>query len=435
MGPRIARGAWMAATVAAVVALTPAAAAASWTAPLLLSAAGTDANNPHVAMDRDGDAVAVWNRVDGTFFNRIEARPRTAGGTWGAVQTPLSPPGQHAVDPRVALDADGDGLIVWVRSDGDNTRIQARSRSRTGVLGPVQTLSAPDRDAGEPRVAVDDDGDAVVSWIRSDATNTRAQARTRTAAGVWSGVTTLSGPGVDAFSPRVAIDDGGDAIAAWHRDDGSLDRVQLRAHPVAGPWGPLVNVSPAGLDAENPDVAMDQDGDALIAWEGKDASALQRIETRHRSAAGVLGPITPVSSPTASAVSVAMTPGGQATLAWERTTGVNGHIESRVRSTSGTWSALKVLSDVPGDANEPRVAAGRTASVAVWNRVDTDGDERVETRHWLPSAWRPFTTLNDDGTSGRLHEVAMEVVGVEAIAVWRTSDADNRFRIEGSFGS
>ncbi len=195
MGSRIARTARAVGTAAAVVALAPAAAPASWTEPLLLSGAGRDANSPHVAMDRDGDAVAVWNRVDETFFNRIEARPRTAAGAWGAVQTPLSPGGQHAVEPRVALDGDGDGLIVWVRSDGSNTRIQARTRSRTGALGPVQTLSQADRDAEEPRVAVDDDGDAVVSWIRSDATNTRVQARTRTAAGVWSAVTTLSGAG------------------------------------------------------------------------------------------------------------------------------------------------------------------------------------------------------------------------------------------------
>ena len=284
-------------------------------------------------------------------------------------------------------------------------------------------------------MAVDDDGDAIVSWIRNDGSNTRAQARTRTAAGVWSAVTNLSAAGVDAFSPRVAIDDTGDGIVVFHRNDGSLDRVQFRAHPVAGPWGALTNVSPATFDAEKPDVDMDQDGDALIAWEGKDGSAIQRIETRHRSLTGALGTITPVSDPTASAVSVAMGPGGQATLAWRRTTGLNGHIESRGRSINGTWSALKTLSNVPGDANEPRVAAGSGAAVAVWRRADADANQRVETRHWLPSTWRPFTTLSDDDRDGVLAQVAMEEVGAEAIAVWRTSDASNNFRIESSFGS
>jgi hypothetical protein len=434
MGPWSSRAALALGAGLAVLALAPITASASWTEPVLLSAAGQDANNPHVAMDKDGDAVAVWNRVDGSGFNRIQARPRTAAGTWGAVAGALSNGGQHAVDPRVALDEDGDALIVWMRSDGTNDRIQSRTRSKTGALGPIETLSDAGGDAQGPRVAVDDNGDAIVSWIREDGANTRAQARTRTAAGIWSAVTNLSDAGVDAFSPRVAIDDTGDAIGVWYRNDGSLDRVQFRAHPVAGPWGALTNVSPATLDAEKPDVDMDQDGDALIAWEGKDASAIQRIETRHRSRTGTLGPVTRVSSPTASAVSVAMSPAGQATLAWRRTTGMNGQIESRTRSTSGSWSALKALSNVPGDANEPRVAAGGVAAVAVWRRADADANQRVETRHWLPSAWRPFTTLSDDNRDGVLAQVAIEEVGLEAIAVWRTSDGSD-FRIESSFGS
>jgi hypothetical protein len=434
MGSRIRRAAWALGAGVAVLALAPAGASASWTEPVLLSPGGFDANNPHVAMDKDGDAIAVWNRVDGTFFNRIHARPRTAAGTWGAVSGPLSDTGQHAENARVALDEDGDALIVWMRPDGTHTRIQARTRSKAGVLGPVLTLSAAGGAADEPRVAVDDDGDAIVSWIRNNGTNTVAQARTRTAAGVWAPTTALSAAGENASGSRVAIDDSGNGIVVWHRDDGSLDRVQYRARPAAGPWGPLTHVTAATLDAENPDVDMDQDGDALIAWEGKDASSIQRIETRFRSRTGALGPVTPVSSPTASAVSVAMTPAGQALLAWRRTTGANGHIESRTRSTTGTWSALKVLSNSPGDANEPRVAAGSGRAVAVWRRQDVDGNQRVETRHWLGSLWSPFTTLSDDNRDGVLAQVAIEELGGEAIAVWRTSDG-SFFRIESSFGS
>jgi hypothetical protein len=404
----------------------------------LLSGAGRDANNPHVVMDKNGDAVAVWNRVDGSGFNRIEARPRTAAGTWGAVAGPLSAAGQHAVNPRVALDEDGDALIVWVRSDGTNDRIESRTRSKTGALGPIQTLSAAGGDAQEPRVAADDDGDAIVSWIRSNGTNTFAQARTRTAAGVWAAATTLSSAGTNALRARVAIDDTGNGIVVWYRI-GSLDRVQFRAHPVAGPWGALTNVTAATLDAEKPEVDMDQDGDALIAWEGKDASAIQRIEARYRSRTGALGPIATVSSSTASSVSVAMGPAGQATVAWRRASGANGHIEARTRFTpgptpgTGTWSALKVLSNTPGDANEPRVAASGT-EVVVWRRQDADGNQRVETRRRLQSSWSAFTTLSDDDRDGLLAQVAIEELGDEAITVWRTSDGKN-FRIESSFGS
>src|SRR5687767_13748960 len=107
-----------AAVDAALMAATrPAVAPASWTEPLFLSGPGLDASAPAVAMDQNGDALVVWNRVDGAF-NRIEPQARTASGVWGTVSPPLSAAGQHATNADVALDQDGDALIVWLRSNG-----------------------------------------------------------------------------------------------------------------------------------------------------------------------------------------------------------------------------------------------------------------------------------------------------------------------------
>ncbi len=110
-----------------------------WTNPLTLSSAGQSATDPQVAVDADGDAIFSWARSDGTN-QRIQARARSAAGALGAVET-VSGAGQNAFSPRVAIDDDGDAVFVWARSDGTNQRIQARARSAAGVLGPVQTLS------------------------------------------------------------------------------------------------------------------------------------------------------------------------------------------------------------------------------------------------------------------------------------------------------
>jgi hypothetical protein len=214
---------------------------AAWTAPVNLSAANQNASRPQVAVDADGDAVFTWRRFDGsgTFCCfRAQARARSAAGTLSAVQT-LSSAGQNAAEPQVAVDADGDGVFTWRRFDGANSRVQARARSAAGTLSAVQNLSDPGGNAHAPQVAVDADGDAVFTWARYDGTVpdpdlpccARIQARTRSAAGTLGGVQTLSAAGQDAFNPQVGVDVAGNAVATWHRFDGTNDRIQASAGP------------------------------------------------------------------------------------------------------------------------------------------------------------------------------------------------------------
>jgi hypothetical protein len=151
--------------------LVPTLAGAEWTAPVNLSASGQDAFGPQVAVDDTGDAVFTWTRFDGTN-SRVEARARSAAGTLSSVQT-LSKSGQDASGPQVAVDANGDAVLTWTRSDGSNPgvccdRVQARARSAAGTLSSVQPLSDPGQNAFGPQVAVDTDGDAVFTWARSD---------------------------------------------------------------------------------------------------------------------------------------------------------------------------------------------------------------------------------------------------------------------------
>jgi hypothetical protein len=122
-------------------------------------------------------------------------------------------------------------VFTWFRSDGANYRVQARARAAAGALSPVQTLSNPGRDAFGPHVAVDAGGDAVFAWRRSDGANYLVEARSRSAAGALRPFTVLSDPGQQAFSPQAAVDGGGDAAVAWTRFDGANYRVQASAGP------------------------------------------------------------------------------------------------------------------------------------------------------------------------------------------------------------
>ena len=143
----------------------------------------------------------------------------------------LSDPGQNASGPQVAVDNDGDAVFTWERFDGADQRVQAQARSAAGTLSAVQDLSDPGQNAFDPQVAVDADGDAVFTWVRSDGANNLVEARTRSAAGALRPFTTLSDPGQHAEVPQVAVDADGDALVAWERDDGAFSRIQASAGP------------------------------------------------------------------------------------------------------------------------------------------------------------------------------------------------------------
>jgi len=93
------------------------------------------------------------------------------------------------------------------------------------------TLSDAGQSALFPQLAVTPVGDAVLTWYRSDGANNRVQARTHSAAGVLGATSTLSAAGQPAFAPKVGVDANGAAIVTWQRSDGSDSRIQLAAGP------------------------------------------------------------------------------------------------------------------------------------------------------------------------------------------------------------
>jgi hypothetical protein len=102
----------------------------SFTAPVDVSAAGGEARVPHVAVNPSGDAVVTWQRSDGTN-TIVQTAVRRAGTGFGPI-TDLSAPGRDAVAPRAGVDAGGDAIVVWQRSDGANTIVQAAGYDGAG---------------------------------------------------------------------------------------------------------------------------------------------------------------------------------------------------------------------------------------------------------------------------------------------------------------
>lgn len=151
----------------------------TWDATQTISDPGQDASSPQVAIDPSGNAIAVWSRFDGTN-TRIQASYRPSGGSFGAPQT-ISSAGQNATNPEVSMDTSGNAVAVWERLDGVKLRVEASVRPASGSFGAVQILSDAGQDGFKPKVAAGSnvDSNAVAVWTRSDGSTLRVQSARR----------------------------------------------------------------------------------------------------------------------------------------------------------------------------------------------------------------------------------------------------------------
>ena len=131
----------------------PAVAAPTWLSPVDVSLAGQSALEPQVAIDAAGDAVAVWDRSNGAN-TIVQAAARPAGGSFGA-PVDLSVAGGNALVPQVAIDPAGDAVAVWTRFNGSNVIVQAAARPAGGSFGAPVDLSLAGQNAIHPQVAID----------------------------------------------------------------------------------------------------------------------------------------------------------------------------------------------------------------------------------------------------------------------------------------
>jgi hypothetical protein len=430
----ILRPALRAMMLAAALVLTATPAGAAFQPRVVISDPGQSAENPQVAMNANGAALFVWQRFDGTNI-RIQARARSAAGVLGPVED-ISFDAQDETVPRVGIDASGNALIVWVRDNGTTTVVQGRTRSASGVLGPLINFSG-DRGT-RPRLAMNPTGKALVVWQRSDGADTRIQGRARSAAGVLGDIETYSRSGQDASVPEVAIDTQGDAVVAWQRSDGVNDRVQARTRSAAGVLGRITNLSRPGRHGRNPRLANDADGDALVVWEDT-AGAIRKIQGRDVSAAGVFGSLQTISGEESFGPAVAVNAAGTALVVWRRTDGTRDRIQSRARPAGSGFEPILNLtkhSQSNQAASNPEVTLDSDGrATAIWLQEITAPSETVVlvwARHRkLSGFWTGNDTLSDPASGSP--QIAMDANN-NALAVWQGVDEQDDLRINISLG-
>jgi PKD domain len=415
---------------------------AGWLPPVSLSAAGENTGAPHVVLDAQGNATAVWGAWNGEH-GVIESAYRPAGEGWQAPvvisdvgeETVLLAGERSADYPTIAVDANGAVTVVWERGTGsDETVIQSTSRDPGGAWGTPVDISypAPTASTEEPRVGVDADGEATAVWKHSGV----LQSADRPAGGSWQMPVDISEAGHEALTPQAAVDAAGDATAVWMIQEGGLLVARTSYRPAGSGWRTPEALSAQGEEGGDPQIALDAHGDALAVWT-KDVGYDNIVRGSYRPASGAWQGPADISAEGEDAQSpqVALDGSRDALVAWAGDTNIaGGYVQAKAtyRPAAGGWEAAAVLSEDGGNAFPTDLAFDQQGNaVVVWERsTETDNIVQSDYRPAGEGAWQAPASLSAEGRKSFDPVVVLDAEGEvkaaqgDATVVWTSGEGE-----------
>lgn len=380
---------------------------------------GSDAG---VGIGPDGVAVAAWRRTYGSDELYTRVSTRGVSHRWGPPATPVS---GFLRFQRLAVDGSGGVLLTGVQSDASRLRVVGFERPSNSPTwkGPIP-IGEPVVDTGDPNLAANDAGQAVVAWRNTDRYGDIPviRAALRRTDGSWETPQNL-GYG-DSDPPSVAIDARGDAVAVWERDV-SPPAVYAEFRSAGGNWGPATVLSEGGSAT----VRMNRRGDALAVWVAGAATGHDGLVSSFRGAGtSTWTPLSPIPThdPTGGVgyygLSFVLDEAGKATLVAEHG---NGEVEALTRSEAGDWSEPVALGDAGSSDRvltdswcvHPDVAVDAAGdAVAVWGGADL----HAARRRAGSSVWEPAQIAAPGPACFQL-ALAVDPAG-DAVAIWNASE-------------
>jgi hypothetical protein len=249
------------------------------------------------------------------------------------------------------------------------------------VWGPIEVLSPSGR-VSKPQVAIDADGNAVVTWLGNTRRDDALHARARSTTGARGPIQTVSGGGQSPSDPphQIAVAADGKALIVWRHGPLQDQQIRARALSPSGDLGPVEVLSrPAGQWIENYHVAMNANGDVLVAWDVWGLVPDTGVQVRVRSATGELGS-RQILTRSGRYPHVAINASGNALVAWQISGGrPQNLVQARTRSVSGDLGPVQTLSHDRQIALSPQAAVDAAGgALVVWYRDDDDVPRRVQ---------------------------------------------------------
>ncbi len=344
----------------------------SWSAPVPVSDGTNDAEDPRVVVDAAGDTVATWLEDTGPA-QVLRYSTRTATGPWSATDDVSVPDDGSSTDHYdLTITPSGQATAAWEFSHiADGHMVQSAVRPAGGTFGdPVRISAAGITITGVPSVAVNANGVAIVAWHQDIGTE-QVKSATRAATGVWSGVQSVSAAGGWNLDPDVVIDAAGTSTAVWVRNQSMQPgKIQFSTRPAGGTWSAPQDLDTPTIGYESPALAIDPSGRITAAYVVNNPSGNDSISATTRAPGGAWTAPVPLSSlPSGTngrSPDVAMDDAGQAVVAWLGNAGAEELAQVRALDTQGP---LPAGLSIPASATAGQPAAFSWAATDAWSAV------------------------------------------------------------------
>jgi len=303
-----------------------------------------------VALDPDGDFVAVWatGGADGSSYGIYARRYDAAGVAQGPEFKVNTFTAGNQFIPSVAMDAAGNFVIAWTSAgqDGSGDGVFAQRFDASGAPQGdefrVNTYTTGNQRSSA--VAMDADGDFVVAWSSygQDGSNDGVYFRRYNAAGVVQGLETRANTFTSGSQagPSAAMEADGDFVIVWSSftQDGSAQGVYGQRYTAAGGVaGGEFRANTYTTDSQtSPKVAMDADGDFVVAWQSQnqDGNGYGVYAQQYEGAGGPVGNefrLNNITNGHQLAPSVALDADGDLVAGWQNDNSLGGIVNAYAR--------------------------------------------------------------------------------------------------------
>lgn len=422
-------------TVMWLCAAAPAHAAPTWLAPVEVSIAAPFTSAPQIGGDGAGDAFAVWLQPSGSEDQVVEAAERPAGGTWQRLGELSSAQG-FAQSVHLAVDAQGDAIVAWQETEASQSKILAAFHA-AGAAGfqPAVTVS-PGTEASGPYVAIAPHGEAMAVWNKYVESDLVVEAAERSAAtGAWQTPVQVSkGESHYAAGPSLKLDAQGDAMAIWTRFEveslkPTEEVVQTAWRPAStGVWQKPEDRTEKGGFSNSGAIGLDAQGDAVALWLYREGVVeVARASVRPASTGSWTLPqtiSTGTQNPTAPLLAV--DPQGDAFAIWHQVNAVQVTVRP---ASSGAWQPPQELAQF---ASQPSIALDqRGDAIAAWQEFSGSFEIQARTRSAATGVWEaPLTVAPPIYQTGTQQpQVALDDQG-NAVAGWLREEIEGPGVIE-----
>ncbi len=228
-----------------------------------------------IALNTNGDAIALYSIYealkkedsDGYAASQLCVSNKLSSASWPDSllysECTTLPKKTFAVLPKLVMDDLGNGLVVWVFNDvgtGD-TKLQYRRYQPTAGWGPVTDVPGGANEGGFFDLAMNSHGEAILVFRNS---LLEVDSISFSPISGWGSANSL--PANLGEDPKVAINDDGDAIVSFVA--ASTPRNLVAQYLKTGQHWSSSEVLSTSLQSgsETHDVEIDEEGNAIVVW-------------------------------------------------------------------------------------------------------------------------------------------------------------------------